>query len=218
MKIGKSSIPDVRLFPTLVNSVKLMYNKFESREIDYDTLATLFDHKSAKSGAFLMKISYMKAYNLIDGRGKVRVTEIGRKIVLPNNPDEENNGIIQAISSIPLWKTLFDKYTKNEKELPTNNFWVDVREICGVSPEEAQNKAEWVRKAFLEDTINISMKKQIDSGDNMDNKQDHIPPATKELISFDEGTLQLILPKESFTKESWEKFKKMVDIYLGNVS
>jgi hypothetical protein len=171
MNIGSYSIPDVRLNPVLVNAVKVMYNKFESKDIDYDTLASLFDHKSAKSGAFLMKIAYMKAYNLIDGRGKVRVTETGRKIALPKNPEEENTGIIEAITNIPLWKEFYERFTKMGKEIPTSDFWIVLREICAITPEEAKNKAEQVRKAFLEDTIHIKVQKPIDSGGkNMDNQ------------------------------------------------
>ena len=119
-----------------------------------------------------MKLAWMRAYKLIEGRGQVHVTETGRKIALPSpGSDEENLGVIEAITNLPLWRELYENYTKNSKDLPTEDFWISLREITGISPEEAKNKADMVRKAFLEDAIHIKVQKPIDSGGkNMGNQ------------------------------------------------
>ena len=112
MNIGDMfSIPDTRL-PSLITDLKTMYNKFVQNEVDYATLASVWGHKNARSGTFLAKKSTMIAYGLIEGRGKVHVTETGRKIAqIPQNKKELNEGLIEAISRVPLWKELFEKFT-----------------------------------------------------------------------------------------------------------
>ncbi|MCS4537255.1 MAG: hypothetical protein HYY67_00140 [Thaumarchaeota archaeon] len=224
MEIGTYSIPEPYRLPSLVNDIRTIYNKFESKEVDLDTLAPILGHKSAKSGAFTSKLASMRAYNLIDGRGKVRVTETGRKIALPspNKPDEQNEGLIEAVNNIPLWRELYQKLTKVGKPLSPTDFWVEIRQICSVAPEEAQNKAELVRKAYLEDIKDISVPKQGEK-QTMSGTQNGgqgagsvTPQATinTEVISFEGGALRVTLPKENI-KDSWKRVKKMVDAYFG---
>ena len=88
MKIGNYSIPDKRI-PALLDDLKTMYNKFEQRDIDPVTLAPMLGHKGSKSGGFLQKIADMRAYNLIEGRGKVRVTETGRRSLYQNSTQKK---------------------------------------------------------------------------------------------------------------------------------
>lgn len=227
MKIGTYAIPDVYRLPALIQDLKTMYNKFESRDVDFDTLASIMGHKSAKSGAFTQKITNMKAYHLIDGRGKVQVTETGRKIALPNNIDELNEGLIEALTSIPLWREIYDKFTKIDKQLPTSDFWVEIRQICGITPDEAQNKAEIVKKTYLEDIKDIKVPKQGEKPDMNETKTEvktevqsagvTIPISSTvitEVISLEGGTLKLILPKDNI-QETWKRAKKMVDAYFG---
>ena len=73
MHIGSFSVPDVRLYPALVEATRTIYDKFPSDEADMRTLAQLLGHKSPKSGAFLSKLAALRAYGLIEGRGRVRV-------------------------------------------------------------------------------------------------------------------------------------------------
>jgi len=224
LNIGTCYIPDIRLNPSLIQSVEIIYNKFESRDVDYETLAPLLGHASSMSGAFTSKMAVMRAYNLIEGRGKVRVTETGRKIALPNTSSERNEGLIEAVTSIPLWKELWERYTKFGKDLPTSDFWLELRQICGISPEEAQRRAEYVQKAYLDDIQGIEVPKTsgvepatgIQQGQPvgpMPQPTPQVAPITAEVISFRDGGIEIRLPKERL-KETWEKVKRMVDIFV----
>lgn len=221
MQIGKFEVPDMRLHPTPINDVKKMYSKFGQKDVDYTTLASVLGHKSARSGSFTSKMSAMRTYNLIDGRGKVRVTETGRKIAqIPPNPKELNAGLIEVIKNIPLWNELYEKFTKVGEDLPSVDFWLVLREICHISPEEAQNKAEMIRKAYLEDIKDIESSKGGDSymEDQITSfepsaSQGKIEPIISGALSFRNGGIELKIPKEGL-KEKWEKYKKMIDIYL----
>lgn len=222
MDIGASySIPDSRL-RSLIPDLKTMYNKFEQNEVDFATLASVWGHKNATSGTFLAKKSTMITYGLIEGRGKVHVTEIGRKIAqTPPNKTDLNEGLVEAISRIPLWEELYEKYTKNGKQLPTSDFWLDLRQICHVSPEEAQNKAEIVKKAYLEDTTDIELPSGGDSsmGENKGNEfggdqQSRSTQASRELSLLTDGGLELKLSGAE-AKEKWKRYRAVIDAYLS---
>lgn len=107
-------------------------------------------HSTSRSGAYKQKLADLRSYGLIDPRGNVRVTERGRKISYPNNQKEEQEGLIEAISEIELWKLIYEKYTKKGLSLPSD-FWTDIREWTGLPPEEAEKQAETVRKLYFED-------------------------------------------------------------------
>ena len=218
MNIGSFSIPDMRLHPTPIDDVKKMYNKFEQKYVDYTTLASVLGHKSAKSGSFTAKMAVMRNYNLIDGRGEVRVTETGRKIAqAPSDPQELNEGLIEAVTSIPLWKEIYEKYTDVGKELPSSDFWLTLREICHVSPEEAQNKADIIRKAYLEDIKDIKPPRSEGGGFEGMDGEPQIPRSVPSIVieTFKIGDIEIKLPKEGL-REAWEKAKKIIDIYVGN--
>jgi len=217
MEVGSYSIPEMRLFPSPIEAVKTMYNKFETKEVDYTTLASVLGHKSSRSGSFTAKTTVLRAYNLIDGRGKVHVTETGRKIADPASSESvRNDGMIEALTAIPLWKDIFAKYTKAGKELPASDFWLVLREICLVSSEEAQNKSELVRKAYLEDISKIRPPTKTGGDSNMNDQgqQGGGQMPAIEMISFRDGGVELRLPKENLGA-TWEKAKQMIDIYLG---
>ncbi|HEV2226753.1 MAG TPA: hypothetical protein VGR56_08125 [Nitrososphaerales archaeon] len=221
MKVGTYEIPDMRLNPTLTDAVKTMYNKFGEGEVDYITLAPVLGHKTSNSGSFIMKIANLRAYRLIDGRGKVKVSDIGRKMAFPKQgTDEENQGYIEAVSNIPLWKELYEKYTKVNASLPADDFWIILRQITGVTPEEAKTSAETVKKAYLDDARLIRAPKQAEkmetntSGQGAGGDRTSPPPISTEVISFEGGALRMSLPAENI-KVAWKKAKKMVDAYFG---
>lgn len=149
MRIGNKTIPDNRL-PALIDAVKTLFGKFEFNEIDDDTASRLLGHSTARSGAYKQKIADLRAFGLITPRGSVKVTETGKKVSYPENQQEQNEGLIEAITNVELWKLIYEKYTAKGLELPSD-FWTDIRVWTGLPPEEAKNKAEIVKKAYLED-------------------------------------------------------------------
>ena len=153
MRIGRYTVPNLRLYPMLVEAVKLLYNEFSLNDIDnLDTAAKVLGHVSAKSGAFLQKVATLRAYGLLEGRGKVRVTGLGRALAYPTSREEEAKAIEEAIKNIPLWRELYSRFGI---ELPKENFWATLAEVAGLDDDEAHDKEEWVRRAYLTDTRNL---------------------------------------------------------------
>ena len=156
MEIGGEYIPDMRLYPELVDGVKKLYGKFGSNDVDQETVAQLMGHKSASSSQWrVVRLRCLKDYRLVEGRGKIRVTDVGKRLT-QGDSKEQIDALVESVTSISFWNKLFEKYTKIGKPLPTDNFWMDLRQIIGedkLSPDEAKSKAEKVRKAFLEDVM-----------------------------------------------------------------
>jgi hypothetical protein len=149
------SIPDMRIYPELYDDIKKLYGKFGQGEVDPETVAQLWGHKSSKSSQFrVTKLGCLRAYGLIDGRGKIRVSTLGKNLTYPQNEEELMTAIVETVKKIPLWKWLFDTFTSKGRDVPTDTLWMDLRQLVGedkLPPEDAKNKAELVRKAYFED-------------------------------------------------------------------
>jgi len=206
VRVGNYTIPDVRLFPALVEAAKKMYEAYPNEDInDMKALAVLLDHKSPRSGTFLAKMTFLRSYGLIEGRGVVRVSEIGKKITFGAD-EEKSEAIKKAILNIPLWNDLYAKFGAN---LPTDSFWAQLSKIAVIEAPEAQRVSEQVRKAYLEDIRYLPRTE----GKKMEPK-DNISPIPSDTESFAiPGGAKAILPKEGMEK-AWQKLKRTVDAYF----
>jgi len=151
LQVGKSySVPDERLYPKVLDWTKQIYDEFSTSETDSLSVAKLLGHTSI-GGAFNAKVASMSAYAVVDRRlGKIRVTEIGRKAILPEDGKEKTDGVRSALLKVALWKRLYNNYTAKGAELPAD-FWADLAKIADIPGEDAKSMSEWVVKAFNSD-------------------------------------------------------------------
>jgi hypothetical protein len=181
------------------------------------------EHASSKSSAFKSKVAAMRAYGLTQGRGQVRVTEIGEKIARHRNEKEYNEAIIDAINNIRLWNVLFERYTKRGKELTTKELWLELESECGLPPKPAQDIAPQVLKEYTEDVRAIrDMPSSNNTEQEMMVEQTQNPQGISEtkptegLIDYGYGKYKVYLPEdEEEAKTVWVKIKKMVDSVYG---
>src|SRR5574341_1923354 len=110
MKIGTHSIPKYRL-PGLIEDVKKIYEKFNGEESEPEYVAHVIGHQP-KSGSFTQKLADMRSYGLIEGRGKIRVSELGKKVTYGTEP-EKKEALDKLLRNIPIWGILLDKYGVN---------------------------------------------------------------------------------------------------------
>jgi hypothetical protein len=212
LRIGSYSIPDVRLFPDLVEATRKIYETYPNEEInDANALAQLLGHKSNKSGTFLLKMTCLRTYGLIEGRGAVRVSELGKKMTF-GTPEEKSEATRKVILGIPLWNELFVKFGVN---LPTDNFWAHLAKIAGLEAPEAQRVSEQVRKAYLDDIHYLPQTggEKIEPADK--GKEPEKVYDTEALMI--PGGAKVVLPKEGM-EEAWKKLKRTVDAYFGKAS
>jgi hypothetical protein len=150
--------------------------------------------------------------------GFVQVSELGKRIAHPEKPDDPYEAVKDAITSIPLWRALYDKYTNKGVELPDVDFWVDLQQIAELVPDEAKKASKSVRKDYVDDVQYLYSLKGVKSGGQkvsepnpIDNNQ--AKPSTLEELKFGDS-VRIWLPKENI-KDAWTKAKRMIDIYLG---
>jgi hypothetical protein len=174
MKVGSYEIPEYRLFPTMVDATRIVFDKFKGESApDNVTVATLWGHKSV-SGSVLSKLGALRSYGLIEKRG-IKVTELGKNITYPTNDDEKNEAIKQAILNIPLWAELYRKFGVN---LPKENFWVDLKQLTGIEAPDSQKLAESVRNFYIDDVKNLNI---VDKpAQSADPKQTQMRPGVEE--------------------------------------
>ena len=91
--------------------------------------------------------------------------------------------------------------------MPDSNFWVQVQQITGLDPLEAQKHAEFVRRAFLDDIAHIkAVKKANVEGDDVGGGR--IDP-TRSTINIQAGPFNQTIP---LTKKGIELANGFLDL------
>lgn len=222
MDVGNKQIPEFRLSTTLLQDIKKLYEKFSTKEISFDQAAEALEHKSPKSGTFLRKIAAMRAYGIADGRGNIRVTDLGQKLSSPTiDENTRNDAMIQAINNIPLWHILYEKYTKTNTPIPNDFYITDLTQHCDLTIEEARKIAPEILKDFKDDTKFIMMSSTLQSApsgnpQNPRSGGSNSPHPDEDVLEITYGKYGLRLPKDEAEKEEvGEILKGMIDLALG---
>ena len=197
MRIGRYSVPPIRLYPTLIDAIRRLYSRFQDNEVsDLNEVATALGHTSAKSGAFLLKLTALRAYGLIDGRGKIHVSELGASLAYPKDRSEEEKTLERAVTNIPLWKELYLRFGAT---LPKQGFAEELAKITGATLEEAKAKEEWIRRAYQDDLLPLASKPSAREENLYQQKK--VEEKLSGYIEFTAGEIHLKLP---LTKEGVE--------------
>jgi hypothetical protein len=190
-------VPPIRLYPTLIDAIRRLYSRFQDNEVsDLNEVATALGHTSAKSGAFLLKLTALRAYGLIDGRGKIHVSELGASLAYPKDRSEEEKTLERAVTNIPLWKELYLRFGAT---LPKQGFAEELAKITGATLEEAKAKEEWIRRAYHEDLLPLASKPSAREENLYQQKK--VEEKLSGYIEFTAGEIHLKLP---LTKEGVE--------------
>jgi hypothetical protein len=190
-------VPPIRLYPTLIDAIRRLYSRFQDNEVsDLNEVATALGHTSAKSGAFLLKLTALRAYGLIDGRGKIHVSELGASLAYPKDRSEEEKTLERAVTNIPLWKELYLRFGAT---LPKQGFAEELAKITGATLEEAKAKEEWIRRAYQDDLLPLASKPSAREENLYQQKK--VEEKLSGYIEFTAGEIHLKLP---LTKEGVE--------------
>jgi hypothetical protein len=190
-------VPPIRLYPTLIDAIRRLYSRFQDNEVsDLNEVATALGHTSAKSGAFLLKLTALRAYGLIDGRGKIHVSELGASLAYPKDRSEEEKTLERAVTNIPLWKELYLRFGTT---LPKQGFAEELAKITGATLEEAKAKEEWIRRAYQDDLLPLASKPSAREENLYQQKK--VEEKLSGYIEFTAGEIHLKLP---LTKEGVE--------------
>jgi hypothetical protein len=220
MQIGQYEIPDVRLYPDCISYIKIIYDAIGSDGATSLDVAKILGHSTNESGAFYRKYNSLTAYGLIERRGKNIVTELGKRLAYPENDNARKHAMKEAILNIFIWSELYKRFKKN---IPSENLWVQIRNISGIEAPLAQKLESQIRKTYLEDISQIS-EELVEANENRKSYSSEDTKTTMSLTSdlIDRNKLEKIpfgkdilifLPKDNLRK-SWEKAQKYMELYL----
>lgn len=220
MKIGTKDIPESRFSLKLITDLKTIFERFDKNEVDIPTVSALLGHKSPTSGTFLYKIASLRAFGLVEGRGNIVVTDIGEKIAFKQDDISYNQAIINAVTRVPLWDILFNKYNKNHKEIKEEDFWTDLKEYCDLTIDEARKRSQEILKYYREDTklINMNLVNMVTQRSVDPAEIGNIPlqSSSSDVMDIGYKNYKVYLPKdEDEQKEVWKRLKGMVEAYLN---
>jgi len=126
-----------------VEMTELIHNKGISKP---ELLAEQLGHSSVEGGAFRNKLTTLRRYGLISGRGDVELTPLAKRIVSPKpNSTEREGAIAKAVLDIDLLNEL---YNRLDCEPPEDDFWFQIVEVTDAERSEAKNKASDIRDLY----------------------------------------------------------------------
>jgi hypothetical protein len=143
-KIGNYRYPDISLSEAS-RIAKIIYD-FPSHSMSVKTLAEKLG-LSTRGGWTGMILFSLKKYGLVEGRGTLRITELGEKLVNPKDDRELASAKETAFDKISLWAKIRKDYGE---KVPSSEFWSYLAEKLPVDRTMAQSKAEKIAKLYTE--------------------------------------------------------------------
>jgi hypothetical protein len=150
-KIGKYDYPDIPLTESIKDTKKI-YDRFKDEAVNADLISETIGYRG---GTFLTRLASLRKYGLVTSKGKVGITELGKKITYPANKDEELEAIKEAIGNVELFRYLYEKFGL---ALPKEKFWVNLVSITGAEAPDAKAKADAIRKIYEESIAPLALK------------------------------------------------------------
>jgi len=143
-KIGEYYYPDIDI-EEAIKYAKTIYD-FPSHSMSVSMLAEKHGLK-LRGGWTGMILSSLRKYNLIEGRGTLRSTNLAEKIINPKDQFELQSAKAIVFDKIDLWRRIHSDYGE---KVPSSDFWAYLAEKFTIDRVEAKEKAEKVAKIYTE--------------------------------------------------------------------
>lgn len=192
MQLGSYEIPEVRLKPNGLADIKLIYDAIKSSDIQANDLAKIMGYAASTSGGFYNRVKSLVLFGLLEGRGKFRVTELGKGLAYPP-PDEMQRNVLlkKSVFNVELWATIFQRHGKDL----TENFWYSLKEITNEEPTDIHKVESRIKNWYLED-ISLVPDQLLESQDQpkkYSSQETNEKPSSQELLPNDKDGGRLIL-------------------------
>lgn len=218
MQLGTFKIPEIRLDIILSETLDKIYKSVKTEEIQSKDISVLLGYTHGTERGLFQKINSMLVYGVLEGRGVYNITKLGEDLLFPE-PDKKQSLTTKAIMNVKLWKELF---AINEKELPNEGLWIQLKNIAEVDPPTAKKLEKKIFNWYNEDMKFVSNYVIIEENTEQNSEpqtirsrsapnKPEIDDGNMEIISFDKYTITL--PKGNI-KAEWEKLKKYMEIKL----
>lgn len=104
-------------FYSLADSIEAVKEVVKyGNEVPVSRLATVLGHKSPKSGTFLQKLSSLRSWNLLEGRGDVlRVSGLSQRIINPLSDVQHDAAVKEAFEQSRIFGDFFSNLTRGSE-------------------------------------------------------------------------------------------------------
>jgi len=140
-KLGTYSYPDIR-FSDAVQIAGRILAKFRGT-VGVKGLAWELG-MAENSGTLFAKVAALRDFGLVEGRGELRVSDLGRKIIHPANDDEGQRARIEAFQRVDLLRALYERF---EGEAPDDSsLLIGLEEITKSPRDEIVRRFSLIQK------------------------------------------------------------------------
>jgi hypothetical protein len=144
--IGNFEYPDYTITDS-IQVAQIIEDQFKGKVENQAALSAALGHKTVKSGGYIGKITALRRYGLVSGRGELTTTQLAKQILHPISEEEKTEAIAQAMENVELFKRILERLGQT---LPTDSFWVDLVEITGEDRSVAQKDAIRIRNLYMD--------------------------------------------------------------------
>lgn len=144
--IGNFEYPDYTLTDS-IQVVQIIDDQFKGKVENQAALSAALGHKTVKSGGYIGKITALRRYGLVSGRGELTTTQLAKQILHPISEEEKTEAIAVAMENVELFKRIFERLGQT---MPADTFWVDLVEITGEDRSVAQKDAIRIRNLYMD--------------------------------------------------------------------
>ena len=155
MWLGTYNIPEVRLYPDILNDVKrfsLIKPRIHDVDLDPKVLAKTLG-LTPNSGAFYRRLNSSICYGLVEGRSRFRLTQLGEDITNP-----KNYNIRTKRQSLYKQSILYKRFGK---EVP-QSLTATLKDVTGEELSLVQRMERDIRRWYLKDLESISRENETD--------------------------------------------------------
>jgi len=202
-------------------------------------VAARLGYKSVENGAYRGRLTAVKMYGLVDGRGRLRVTELANRIIQPERPDVRQAALIEAFENVPLFKAFLDEFHGQSLDgldgaSALMNRWGVKEAKAGLAFATLRKSAEQAGlfstapDKMIRPTIRLGANPPVPKQEKEEQPERMIqmpqvvtppvpqdPPAIPKLV---EGALELLPSREDgWTDEGLEEFVELFRMILRNV-
>jgi len=144
--IGNFEYPDNTLTDS-IQVAQIIDDQFKGKVENQAALSAALGHKTVKSGGYIGKITALRRYGLVSGRGELTTTQLAKQILHPISEEEKTEAIAVAMENVELFKRIFERLGQT---MPGDTFWVDLVEITGEDRSVAQKDAIRIRNLYMD--------------------------------------------------------------------
>jgi hypothetical protein len=156
--------PTIVEAPAYVNATKAIeyakkiVNEYRSGSITTAALAHTMNHENDKSGTFLRKVSDLKRYGILEGRGNaLYATDLAKRISASTSEEEKDAALKEMVFNIPIFKQLYDAFLSNRSP-SDNEVLSQLLNITKKDRADLQSISAEIRKFYIDAVQYINMK------------------------------------------------------------